>query len=80
MRHCVEQPRQRLAGARGELDDLAGGEDAVVDAVVVFGEEHVAADLAPQQDPVLAHLPLEVGVAGLPHDRHAAVRADVVDE
>src|SRR5207244_10809441 len=50
------------------------------DLVVALREEHVATDLAPEQDPVLAHLALEVRVAGLPHDGHAAVRADVVHE
>ena len=66
--------------ARGDLDDLAGGEEAVVDAVVALGEEHVAADLAAEQDLVVAHLALEVRVPGLPHDGHAAVARDVVDE
>src|SRR5262250_3395453 len=64
----------------GQLDDLAGGEDAVVDAIVVLGEEHVAAHLAAEQDLVVPHLALEVRMAGLPHDGHAAVLADVVDQ
>src|SRR2546428_773903 len=62
------------------MDDLAGGEDAVVHAVVVLGEEHVATDLAAEEDPLLAHLALEVRVPRLPHHGHATVRPDVVDQ
>src|SRR5207253_11410707 len=45
VRHRVEQPRQRLRRARGEPDDLAGGDDAVVDDVVDLGEGPGAYDL-----------------------------------
>jgi hypothetical protein len=40
----------------------------------------VAAHLAAEQDVIVAHLSLQVRVAGLPHDGHAAVLPDVVDE
>src|SRR5438093_320098 len=76
----LEEPGEWLGRPRGHLDDLARGEDAVIDAVVVLGEEHVAADLASEQDVVVAHLPLEMRVARLPHDGHAAMLADVVDQ
>ena len=55
-------------------------EEPVVDPVVVLAEEHVAAALPAEQDAVLPHLPLEVRVAGLPHDRHAAMGPDLLDE
>ena len=67
-------------GPRGDLHDLGGGEDPVVDAVVALGEEHVAAHLAAQQDAVLPHLALEMRVPRLPHDGDAAVRQDVLDQ
>src|SRR5437667_314479 len=80
VRHRIEETRDGLGRAGRGLDDLAGGEDPVVHAVVVLGEEHVTAHLAAQEDALLAHLALEVRVPGLPHDGHAAMRPDVVDQ
>src|ERR687891_486982 len=68
--------RARLAG--DDLPDLASGQQAVVHPVVALGEEHVAADLAAEQGLVVAHLALEVRVAGLPHHGHPAVALDVL--
>src|SRR5206468_7444501 len=50
-----------------QLENLARGEDAVVHGVPVLAEEHVPRDLAPEQDAVLAHLALQVGMPRLPH-------------
>ena len=83
MRRCGIDAKMRESDSVApgdDLDDLARGQDAVVDAVVVLGEEHVAAHLAAEQDVIVAHLALQVRVAGLPHDGHAAVLPDVVDE
>jgi hypothetical protein len=78
MRHGIEQRGHRPLVTRGDLRHLARGEDTVVHAVVALGEEHVTADLAAEEDAVLAHLALEMRVTGLPHDGHAAVLADLV--
>ena len=52
----------------------------VVHPAPVLGEEHVPGHLAAEQDPILAHLALEEGVPGLPHDGLAAVGAHVLDQ
>ncbi len=74
----VRGGRARVRGHQRE--EAARGEDAVVDTVPVLAEEHVAGDLAAEQDAVLPHLPLEERVPGLPHDGHAAVAPDVVHQ
>src|SRR5207244_8370955 len=76
----VEEGRDRSARLCGELEELARGQDTVVDPVPVLPEEHVPRDLAAEEDAVVAHLLLEVRMAGLPHDRLAAVSPDVVGE
>ena len=71
---------ERLFFLGGDFADFEGGEEGVVEAVVVFGEEEVARDFTSQLGPGFFHFGLDKAVAGLAHDGVEAEGFHFVDD